>query len=74
MNFEELRIEKERLKTRILKEERELAGLASDLRSGLSFSGIKNGIIGKIVKQPEMVIRTGILTYNIVKTLKSRKS
>jgi hypothetical protein len=71
--YDDLLLEREKNRNNLIREEFLIRELTRSLRGNLSMVNVKNELIEKLLERPEIIVRTGMLAYSIVREIRNRK-
>jgi hypothetical protein len=70
---EDLLLAREKNRNSLLKKEFRIRELSRDIKQGLTVVNVKNELLGNILERPEVIVRSGMIVYSIVRELRNRK-
>lgn len=72
-SYDDLLLAREKNRNKLIREEFLIRELTRSLRGDFSMVNVKNELIAKLLERPEIIVRTGMLTYSIVREIRNRK-
>ncbi len=72
-SYDDLLLEREKNRNNLIREEFYIRELTRNLRDDFSMVNVKNELIQRLLERPEIIVRTGMLAYSIVREIRNRK-
>jgi hypothetical protein len=73
MRFEDLELNKEKLRRRISEQETAIRGSVRSIVAAFTFRSLRNQITDAVLRNPELVIRTGYMIFSLLTRKRSRR-
>jgi hypothetical protein len=74
MTFDDIKLRKERLKNQILRKEYEIRDTGRLITANLTVPSLKSQAMDILIYRPDLVVKAGMVTYNLVRLLRQRKA
>lgn len=71
--YDDLLLAREKHRNKIIRKEFRIRELSSGIRNELTVVNFKNELIQGILERPEIVIKTGMIVYSVVREIRNRR-